>query len=353
MSVMRVRLETLLITIFLIGALGLLAWFNLSKPRILVLHSYDKEYSWVRDVNAGIHRVLDKRGDYTVRWYYLDTKRHPWPEFKANAGLAARRMIDETQPDIILAVDDDAQNYVARYYINHPHIRVVFAGVNNDPAEYGFDRASNVSGILERLPIDALKETLLIAAQRGNLHMPLRIRFIGDRSETVLGDEKTFSSYDWAPFIVQPARLVDTWSEWQQAVTDSATDTDVLVTSNYRKLLRGSDSSGTTGDAALVPAEEVVRWTQEHARPWFIGSNAFFAEDGGMLAIGTSPYEQGEVAAHLASEMVDHGRASKPPPFRSTRQFVVAMHGKMLRDRHVDLPRVYEASARASNKYFE
>ena len=72
-------------------------------------------------------------------------------------------MIDETQPDIILAVDDDAQNYVARYYINHPHIRVVFAGVNNDPAEYGFDRASNVSGILERLPIDALKETLLIA----------------------------------------------------------------------------------------------------------------------------------------------------------------------------------------------
>lgn len=343
---MRSRLETLLVAVFLVGSVGLLAWFNLSKPRILILHSYDQDYSWVKDVNAGIRRVLDKRGDYAVRWYYLDTKRHPWPDFKDNAGLAARRMIDEMQPDVIVAVDDDAQNYVSRHYLDHPHIRIVFAGVNNPPGDYGFDRARNVSGILERLPLDALKETLLIAAQRGGLPMPLRIRFIGDRSETVLGDEKTFSGHDWTPFIVQPSRLVDTWPEWQQAVAEAAADTDILVTSNYRKILRAAD------DAALVPAAEVIRWTEASARPFFIGTNAFFAEDGGMLAIGTSPYEQGEVAARLAVDVIDHDQRMQRP-FSATRQFVVALRGSALRTRHFDLPRVYEASARASNKYFE
>ncbi len=345
---MRKRLEAWLVAIFLIGSVGLLAWFNLSKPRVLVLHSYDKDYSWVRDVNAGLRRVLDKRGDLAVRWYYLDTKRHPWPEFKDNAGHVARRMIDGMPPDVIIAIDDDAQNYVARHYAGHPGIRVVFAGVNNAPADYGYDTAANVNGILERLPLDALKETLTIAAERSGRKEPLRIRFLGDRSETVLGDEKTFSSQDWTPFVVQPSRLVDTWPEWQQAVAESAADTDVLVVSNYRRITRAA----VAGDAALVPAAEVIRWTEANARPLFIGTNAFFAEDGGMLAIGTSPYEQGEVAARLAVDAIDHGQR-RQRPFPVTHQFVVAMRGGILRARHVDLPRVYEASARASNKYYE
>lgn len=348
---MRQRLETWLIALFLTGSISLLVWFNLSKPRILILHSYDQGYSWVKDVNTGIRRVLDKRGDLTLRWYYLDTKRHPWPEFKENAGRAARRLIDETQPDILIAIDDDAQAYVARHYLDHPHIAIVFAGVNNDPARYGYDTANNVSGILERLPLAALKETLDLTAARSGLPAPLRLRFIGDRSETVLGDEHTFRHFNWAPYIVQPARLVDTWPEWQRAVEESAADTDVLIVSNYRRLTRSAK------DSTLVPAREVIAWTEAHAKPLFIGTNAFFAEDGGMLAIGTSPYEQGEVAARLATAQIDPGY---PPPqrqrqrlFAVTRQFVVALRGSTLQARHLDLPSVYEASARASNKYFE
>ena len=74
-----------------------------------------------------------------------------------------------------------------------------------------------------------------------------------------------------------------------------------------------------------------------------------------MLAIGTSPYEQGEVAARLAVEAIDAIPQSQPMPrpFSATRQFVVALRGSALHARHFNLPRVYEASARASNKYFE
>ncbi len=344
---MKFRLETLVIAIFLIGSVSLLTWFNLSKPRILILHSYDKEYSWVKDVNTGLKRVLDKRRDYTLRWYYLDTKRHPWPDYKANAGLAARRVIDDMQPDIVIAVDDDAQQYVTRHYLNHPHIKIVFAGVNNEPQAYGFEQAKNVTGILERLPLDALQETLQMAAQRNHWQRPLRIRFIGDRSETVLGDEKYFRSHAWSPFVLKESRLVDTFPEWQKAVQESAADTDVLINSNYRKIMRSAS------DSSLVPAHELIAWTERYAQIPVIGANGFYAEDGGMLAIGTSPYEQGEVAARLATEILDHQMQPQQLPFLVTHQFVVAMRASVLRERHFDLPRVYEAGARASNKFFE
>ena len=219
---MRRSIESLLIVVFLVGSVVLVTWFNLDKPRILILHSYDKEYSWVRDVNSGLKRVLDKRTDYSLRWFYLDTKRRPWPDYKTNAGIAARRKIDAMQPDVIIAIDDDAQNYVMRHYVGDPRIRVVFAGVNNEPQDYGYVGATNVTGILERLPLEALKESLQIIAERNGLPQPLRIRFIGDRSETVLGDEKYFRSHDWAPFVVQESRLVDTFAQWQQAELEAA-----------------------------------------------------------------------------------------------------------------------------------
>lgn len=347
---MKFRMEflvALVIAVFLIGSVSLLAWFNISKPRILILHSYDKEYSWVKDVNTGLKRVLDKRRDYTLRWYYLDTKRHPWPEYKANAGTAARRVIDEMQPDIIIAVDDDAQQYVTRHYLDHPHIKIVFAGVNNEPQAYGFDHAANVTGILERQPLDALKESLLIAAQRNGLKLPLRIGFIGDQSETVLDDEKYFRNYAWAPFLVVDSRLVSTYAEWQEAVQDSVGKTDFLITSNYRKVMRSAS------DPTLVPAHELIAWTESHSKVPVVGTNGFFAEDGGMLAIGTSPYEQGEVAARLATEILDHGKRPDQLPFLVTHQFIVAMRETELRNRYFYLPKVYEAAARASNKYFE
>ncbi|MFA7240985.1 MAG: ABC transporter substrate binding protein [Sulfuricellaceae bacterium] len=344
---MRIRLEIMAISVFLVGSVSLLAWFSISKPRILVLQSYDKDYSWVKDVNTGLKRVLDPRRDFSVRWHYLDTKRHPTPEFKANASKIARRMIDEAPPDVIIAVDDDAQQYVARYYLDHPTIKIVFAGVNNEPEAYGFERAGNVTGILERLPLAALKETLLIAAQRNRIKSPLRIQFIGDRSETVLGDEKFFRNYDWAPLQVKDSALVKTYPEWQQAVLESAGKVDFLINSNYRKVMRSAT------DPSLVPASELIAWTESHSPVPFIGANGFFAEDGGMLAIGTSPYEQGEIAAKLATQILDRGIPPKQLPFLITRQFVVAMRGAAIRNRHFDMPQVYEAAARAGNKYIE
>lgn len=341
------HLKNLAIATFLICSVILFTWFNISKPRILILHSYDKSYPWVRDVNVGIKRILDKRSDYALRWYYMDTS-HPSPEFATNAGIAARRMIDETQPDIIIAVDDDAQKYVTKHYLNHPHIKIIFAGVNNTAEAYGFDRANNVTGILERIPRAALQECLQIALQKENKKSPTRLQFIGDHSTTVLLDESYMRQFNWAaPIQMVDSKLVDTYEQWQQAVKDSAGKADFLIISGYRKIKRSAS------DHSLVPPNELMAWTESHAPVPLIGVNTFVTEEGGMLAIGTSAYEQGEVSAKLATELIDHNIAPKQLPFIISHQFVVAMRASAMHKRHFELPQVYEAAARASNKFFE
>ncbi len=347
MKLIKFRPQKLLIWMFFLGSALLPAWYHSNKPKIVVLHSYDKEYAWVKGVNIGINRILEGHREYAVTWYYLDTKRHPSPEFKANAGMAMRRMIEAAPPDILIAIDDDAQAYVSRFFINHPTIGIVFAGVNNQPSDYGFDQTRNVTGIQERIPLEALKETLLSIAQDNPIHQPLTIKFIGDRSETVVGDERYFRSFDMQPIQILDSSLVETFDEWQQAVRDGAGKVDFLVCSNYRKIKRQANND------ELVPARELINWTEQHSEAPLIGTNIFFSRDGGMLAIGTSPYEQGETAAKLALELLTTGRQANQLPIRTSVQFVVSMRPSLIHARHLKLPRVYEAAARGINEYHE
>jgi hypothetical protein len=337
--------EKIMPALFLGGALALCGWYNVHKPSILVLHSYDPGYAWVRDVNAGLDRVFDKPYLYRVRRYYMDTKRHPSDGFKATAGIAARNVIAAMRPDVVIAVDDDAQQYAARYFVGDPHVTIVFAGVNRTAADYGYAHAANVTGILERIPLDAMREALGSAVGAGTPGRPLRVAYLGDRSETVDGDAGQVRQYDWRPLALGAVRQVDTWPAWQAGVLALGARHDVLLVSGYRRLRR-SDT-----DATLVPAREVVAWTEAHSPVPVVSFNGFYTEDGGMLAIGTSPYEQGEVAAALALQVVLHGRAAATLPVATSHQFTVAMRGGRMRARGFVLPRVYEAAARTGNQY--
>lgn len=337
--------RSLLLIFLLATALSIVA-FNLQKPRILVLHSYDHDYSWSRDVSVGIRRILDQKPQYAVRWFYMDTKRHPWPDYKENIAASARRTIDHWKPDIVIAVDDDAQQYVMRHYLDTP-LRIVFSGVNGEPADYGYDRATNATGILERKALDFLKETLITLQKQKADRQPLRIVHVGDRSESVASDDRLIAGFDWQPLQRRDSILVDSFDAWQQAINEAGKHADIILTSNYRKLKRSAT------DTRLVPAKEIVAWSLAHSAVPIIGTNGFFVEDGGYLAIGTSPFEQGEVAAGIAVAMLEKNQPTQSLPVLSTRQFVVYMRGHGLEQYGFRLPPLYESFARATNNYFE
>jgi hypothetical protein len=336
------RLRLILISVFLAGTIVVIIAYNLHKPRVLVLHSYDLTYPWTREVNVGVRRVLDEHSHFAVRWFYMDTKRHPEQEFKEKMGLSARQSIDRWKPDVIIAVDDDAQEFVTRHYVNHPQIKIVFAGVNGGVESYRFVGAGNVTGIFERKDFAALKEALLALRWPRSASGPLRVVHIGDISSSVEVDDQHMRDFDWKPLINLPSRRVGTFDEWKKAVLDVQDKTDFIVTTNYRKLGR-SASSGS-----LLAPGEVVAWTIANSRVPVIGTNGFFVEDGGELAIGTSPFEQGEVAAHMAVKLLA-GQLARDIPYASTHQFVVYMRSAKLHQRGMDLPSLYEAFARATN----
>ncbi|WP_010298538.1 ABC transporter substrate-binding protein [Candidatus Odyssella thessalonicensis] len=340
---MKRRLKNILLYIFILGFISTAVIYNVHKPIVLVLHSYNADYSWTRDVNEGIKKVLVSTGYYNVRWHYMDTKNNPSDAHKSRAGLIARRVIDEIKPNIILAVDDDAQEYISKYYVDNPQIKIIFSGVNATPEAYGFESAQNVTGILERIPLKGLKDTLEQIRNINPQIKDIRILHLSDDSNTVQADDEfihTFGS-EWGEVKVLPSILVHTFRDWKKAVMLAPTEVNFLIVSNYRKVY--------DDDGRMVPPAEIVKWTVENSKIPVIGLNGFTVEDGAKFAVATSPFEQGEVAAKMVLDILQNDKNPKEIPITQTKQFIIYMRGKF--DLHV--PAIYEAFARAANKYWE
>lgn len=341
---MKRKLQHAVAGAFALCCLALFAWWNATKPRVLVLHSYDTEYAWSREVSVGLHRVLDRKNGYSIRWHYMDTKRHPWPDFLRRAGIGAQRVVEQWRPDVVIAIDDDAQKYVMKSYVNDPKIRIVFAGINGDIGAYGYDRAPNATGIVERVPWSAIRETLLGSSLAGR-KSEIRVLHLGDLSESVAHDAEQSRHFDWWPLKLAGVHLVETFDEWKARVRAAEGNADVILISNYRRLVDAS------GSKRLVDPKEVVAWTEANSKLPLIGLNGYYAEDGGMLSVAASPYEQGEVAAGMAVRILDKRASPDTIPVETTRQFIVSIRAASLAARDIRLPVFYESFARATNTY--
>jgi len=103
-----------------------------SKPyRILALHSYHIGMTWEDRLSEGMLALLRQSGlEFDIFIEYMDAKRLPTPRlFERLAALYAERYT--TPPDIILATDDNAVDFLLAYRDQiFPGIPVVFSGVN-------------------------------------------------------------------------------------------------------------------------------------------------------------------------------------------------------------------------------
>ena len=55
--------------------LGLLVLHNLSKPRIMVIHSYEPTMDIVKDFDNGTKKVLENEFDLLIQTYYMNMLR--------------------------------------------------------------------------------------------------------------------------------------------------------------------------------------------------------------------------------------------------------------------------------------
>ncbi|MGB8225500.1 MAG: hypothetical protein WCE45_01340, partial [Sedimentisphaerales bacterium] len=117
--------------------------------KILHVMSYHSPWEWTDSQLSGFKAAMnDMNIQYKVM--QMDTKRNSDKAWIQQISGEIRQAIDTWKPDLIFGSDDNAQQYVAKYYVNSD-IPIVFSAVNAEPAAYGFAGSKNATGVLERI----------------------------------------------------------------------------------------------------------------------------------------------------------------------------------------------------------
>ncbi|WP_300667272.1 ABC transporter substrate binding protein [Desulfoluna sp.] len=269
-----------------------------TRPKVMLLHSYHASNVWDISVAQGVKDALadefyfpDK--NLTLKSFYMDTKRRTSREWKEDAGNMAREAIHRFQPAVVIALDDNCQEYVVRR-MNKANCAFVFAGVNRDPEAYGIisDRdnpGSNITGALER---ERFPESL--AFLRRIVPKVRRLALISDASPTGAPVVQRINAQAPACGAEVVATLqTDSFTAWKAFVTQVQSQADALAVVVYHTL---KDDSGN-----YVPAEEVLAWTTAHSTLPDMGFWPWAVSQGLLCSDAISGYDQGYYVGTLTS----------------------------------------------------
>ena len=328
---------------FLLAALFLLGAFNFTKPRILVLQSSDRESSTVKKMDEGIHRVLDKnRQPMSVRWHYLGIDTLPDEDHRLDAAQLGLRAIGQFDPDVVIAVDDEAQHYVMRRFAGRTRPKLVFAAIDQAPQAYGYVGAANVTGVVETLPLAAMGE-LLLQARQG---LPARLAVLTDTSPTGAGQLKQVQAFNWAPHSLVAVHASNDFSAWQSAVKAMDGKADAVLVLSYN----GLQTSPT--QTAVVAPTDIIAWLERHSKPLPLGTGISYVAYGGGLSVAPSARAMGEVASASALQWLKAKPGDQPPPVTQSTHYSIAMRAAALRARKLALPSIYTEAARLEQLYY-
>lgn len=275
-----------------------------SPKRILHVMSYHSPWRWTDGQLAGFKAGLgDVPAEFKV--VQLDTKQHSAPEEKAASGRKARELVEAWHPDLIYTTDDDAQDLVTRHYLNTP-IKLVFSGVNKAPVTYGFDKADNVTGVIEH---EHFAESVRL----------LKSLVPGLKRLVVVLDDAPM----WQPVVarMQAARLppdvrivgwetLKTYAEYQKRIAEYPKIADGIALIG---IFNFKDDKGVN-----VPYQDVLRWTAENSKLPDLGFWIDRVHYGTLAAVTVSEREQGLAAGRAARAILRDGRAPASLPMRPT-----------------------------------
>jgi ABC-type uncharacterized transport system substrate-binding protein len=296
--------------------------------RILLVHSYDPQYSWCKNINDGVRQAL--RGlNVSVETVYLDAKRDPDPErLRARAKAVAER-IEAEKPQVVIAADDTAQEYlVVPYLKGHATPQVIFCGVNAQLSRYGYP-ASNVSGARERWHF---REGFALLKR-----IVPRLR-----SVTVLTDDSNTSRYlmdglkeeaGHGSFALKITAVqeVHTFQQWRHLVAALQKKPGALALGLYHSLV--DESTGKT-----VSSAEVMAWTNAMNHLPTLGFADFSKDYGILCGVVQSAQEQGLLAGGMTRQILEHGVAAGRLPVCINQKGIILLNLKTAARLNVQVP---------------
>ncbi len=276
------------------------------KFRILHIMSYHSPWVWTDEQLKGFKDALkDLNIEYKV--FQMDTKRISTNEWKEKIGKEARELIDSWKPDLVYTNDDNAQEYVARHYVNKD-IPFVFSGVNKTPDYYGFVGSKNIAGVLEQ---EHFVETVQLLKKI--IPGVSKIAVLSDEDITWEGvmqrmKEKAPRQLPDVEFVSWD--IIRTFDNYKQKINGYRKTVDAIAllgVFNFR------DENGKN-----VPYQEVLKWTAENSSvPDFSFWNDR-TDFGTLCAVTVSGYNQGYDAGKIARGILAQGKSPSSYPFEPT-----------------------------------
>lgn len=293
-----------------------------SGKKVLIVHSYDRNFAWTADIHDALERMF-ARHQIQIRTMFMDANINRDKASLTAAGLKAAELMNSFRPDVVITSDDDAQQYFAAQFAGDSSAPAfVFCGVNQDPARYGYP-AINVTGVVEEL---AWSESLkLLRRLDPGIH---RVAVLLDSRSSSLAATRSMRAS--TPAGIEPEWIiVDTYQKWRQLVESSSATHDALAIMTYHGL--------TDTDGRIVPSQEVMHWTREHANIPSLGFFDYTVADGALCGVIQTGFEHGTLAADMALRILN-GERPKNIPIVSTTRGLTMFNLKMAKKLRIDIP---------------
>lgn len=290
--------------------------------KVLLVQSYHAGYSWTDEITAGVKKGLRGTG-VQLSIFYMDTKRKTGEAWKVKAGQMAKEKLVSFKPDVVIAADDNAQEYFAKFYVGKPWPEIVFCGVNANPSKYGYP-AVNVTGILER--VFFIRSMDLLQQIKPEVKTVAVITDNGVTSDAALAYMKTLELPLKVVSIDQPA----TFSKWQVKIKQYQDTADAIAIIGYQTVKKSGGSS------SLSPAA-VMAWTMAHNTKPTVGFLDFAVRAGVLCGIAESGAEHGLKAAELALKILG-GKKAGDFPITKANQGIMMINLKTAKALGISIP---------------
>ncbi len=196
---------------------------GLAGKKVLFVNSYHEGYEWSDGEEAGAKAVLQPAG-VQLRFVRMDVKRHQDDAFRKSAAEKARAEIEAWKPDVVIASDDPAVQFVLVPFFKDATTPWVFCGVNWEAKKYGLPY-KNATGMVE---VSLVKELIdnLREYSKGS-----RVGFLTVDSETEHIEGPYYKKQLGLTFASE--KYVKTLAQWKEAFLAMQKDVDVLFLGNF------------------------------------------------------------------------------------------------------------------------
>ena len=252
-----------------------------SGHKIAFVNSYHEGYEWSDGLEAGFNSVIDNT-EIELLFVRMDTKNHTDQDFRTDAGRIGYDSITEFQPDVIVACDDNAQQYLIVPYFMETEIPIIFCGVNWDASLYGYP-TEHITGIIEI----ELVEELINHLQQFSQDSTVGYVTVSSETEQKIADTYNERFFDGNMKVYE----VETYEEFKEAFLQAQQETNIVFIGNNAGIDNWpeDDAEQFFIDNTEVPTGTINPWLAPYA----------------LITLEKSPDEQGEWSAEASLKILD------------------------------------------------